>query len=56
MKSLFSLAILLGLAAACSKQPPTSAVPGPAADPKAASTVAAKTADSAAPVPGLISQ
>jgi hypothetical protein len=49
MKSLFSLAILLGLAAACSKQPPTSVVP--AADPKAASTVAAKTADGAAPVP-----
>jgi hypothetical protein len=54
MKSLLILSFILGLAAACSKQPPTSTGPAPAADPKAASTVPAKTADSAAPVPGLM--
>jgi hypothetical protein len=49
MKSLLILSFILALGAACSKQPPTSTGPAPAADPKAASTVPA--ADIAAPVP-----
>jgi hypothetical protein len=52
MKSILILSFILGLGAACSKQPPTSTGPAPAADPKAISTVPAKAADNAAPVPG----
>jgi hypothetical protein len=47
MKALLILSLLLGLGAACSKQPATSAGPAPAADPKAFSTVPAKSANPA---------
>jgi hypothetical protein len=47
MRSLLAMALLLGVAAACSKQPAATAVPTPAADPKAATT--AKPAATTAP-------
>ena len=49
MRSLLAVALLLGVAAACSKQPAATAVPAPAADPKAAATIPAKPAATTAP-------
>ena len=49
MRSLLAVALLLGVAAACSKQPAATAVPAPSADPKAAATIPAKPAATTAP-------
>jgi hypothetical protein len=48
MRTLLSMAILLGVCAACSKQPAATAAP-PANDPKAADSVPAKPTPAAVP-------